>query len=605
MFEHEERDYIDWLLAQPVYQELIVGAPIYRAIDNEHILPLARNIYDQKGNYVGILSADVSLAYFDSFYSRIAKDNNSSVLLLADSGLAIVEFNDAARINQRSYINHPVVTEIRSKGVSEGSLLMGGQQDKLMHQMLTFKKFQNFPLIVIYSREQDKILRSWYQRSQSRLVQTSLIMLVLLLLCIWLYWHMLGLQLSQASLAQSELKFAAFFRHSPVPLAIIDLQTDRLSDANTSFLTQFNYSANQVLGKTPADLQLWCNPELRTVYLQKLKEFAYVDNFEAELRDARQQVLSCMISSRILSDFRQDSCIFSPINISDLRHAEHQVRQLNNQLESRIAERTESLQTALDQLTRMQKELIHSEKLAALGMMMAGIAHELNTPIGNCLTAATTVDDFSKNLQSELHTEKPRRSVLQQQAALIQQGSQIIAQNLQRSANLIQNFKQITEIEQASQYETFNLRELLTQHYTELFPATTQCELRVLISLDASMELSSYPLVVLQVIQQLVLNALQHGFEGRETGEIEIQASFLQADVCRIVVKDNGVGIAQELTGKVFDPFYTTKLGRGNSGLGLNLVHNLVNEVLRGKLDLQSQPGQGTEVGFTVHNFIG
>lgn len=93
VFENEERDYLVWLLAQPVYQELIVGAPIYRAIDNEHILPLARNIYDQQGRYIGILSADVSLTYFDSFYSRIAKDNDSSVLLLADSGVIPPENN--------------------------------------------------------------------------------------------------------------------------------------------------------------------------------------------------------------------------------------------------------------------------------------------------------------------------------------------------------------------------------------------------------------------------------------------------------------------------------------------------------------------------------
>ncbi len=603
VFENEERDYLVWLLAQPVYQELIVGAPIYRAIDNEHILPLARNIYDQQGRYIGILSADVSLTYFDSFYSRIAKDNDSSVLLLADSGLVIVEFNDVIKSGRRSYVNHPVISELRSKALSEGSLLVANYEEKTTQQILSYRKVQNFPLLVIFSRDQDKVLTSWYERSRNRLIQTSLIVCILVLLSVFLYQHMRGLQRSQDKLKQSELRFAAFFRHSPVPLAIINLQTDCLSDANASFLTQFHYSADQVIGKTPTDLQLWRDPELRPAYLRKLKQVNFVDNFEAVLFDANQQALTCLISSRILSEFSQDSCIFSPINITELRQAENQIRELNNQLESRIDERTQSLQTALDQLTRMQKELIHSEKLAALGLMMAGIAHELNTPIGNCLTSSSTVQDYAKELQRELGNQKPRRSVLTQHATLIQQGSEIICQNLMRSANLIQNFKQITEIEQASQTERFNLYDLITYHHKDLFPVTTQCQVSVINQVAAELSLNSYPLVVLQVLQQLILNALQHGFDGRIAGEIEINAHFIQRDECRIVVKDNGVGIAEEFLGKVFDPFYTTKLGRGNSGLGLNLVHNLVKEVLRGKLDLKSQAGYGTEFGFTVHDF--
>lgn len=514
-----------------------------------------------------------------------------------------MEFNDVIKSGRRSYVNHPVISELRSKALSEGSLLVANYEEKTTQQILSYRKVQNFPLLVIFSRDQDKVLTSWYERSRNRLIQTSLIVCILVLLSVFLYQHMRGLQRSQDKLKQSELRFAAFFRHSPVPLAIINLQTDCLSDANASFLTQFHYSADQVIGKTPTDLQLWRDPELRPAYLRKLKQVNFVDNFEAVLFDANQQALTCLISSRILSEFSQDSCIFSPINITELRQAENQIRELNNQLESRIDERTQSLQTALDQLTRMQKELIHSEKLAALGLMMAGIAHELNTPIGNCLTSSSTVQDYAKELQRELGNQKPRRSVLTQHATLIQQGSEIICQNLMRSANLIQNFKQITEIEQASQTERFNLCDLITYHHKDLFPVTTQCQVSVINEVAAELSLNSYPLVVLQVLQQLILNALQHGFDGRIAGEIEINAHFIQRDECRIVVKDNGVGIAEECLGKVFDPFYTTKLGRGNSGLGLNLVHNLVKEVLRGELDLKSQAGYGTEIGFTVHDF--
>lgn len=605
VFDHEERDYINWLLAQPIYPEILVGAPIYRAIDSERILPLARNIYDQRGEFLGILSVDVSLAYFDGFYSRIAKDNNSSVLLLADSGLIIVEYNGLKKQNRRSYINHPAVIDVRSKHIDEGSLTLQEFEGESVAKMLTYRKLRNFPLIIVFNREQDQVLAPWRERSQSRLTQTVLIVFVLLTLCFYLYRQMHRLQSSQISLKRSELKFAEFFRHSPVPLAIINLQTDKLSDANTSFLTQFKYEASQVLGKTPAELQLWFQPNLRSTYLQKLRHFKYVDNFEADLNDAQKKPITCLISSRILAEFDEHSCIFSPIDVSDLRYAETQVRQLNNQLELRIEERTRSLQDALDRLTSMQKELIHSEKLAALGMMMAGIAHELNTPIGNCLTTSSSVQAFSEDLSQELSAERPKRSLLLKHAELIQQGSQIISRNLLRSANLIQNFKQIAEIEHTGHYEKLNLRQLVEQTCVNIFADTGLPEVTFHNDIAAEIELNSYPVVITKVLQQLILNSINHGFESKDNGVIEINANYLGQNEWRICVKDNGCGIASDAINKVFDPFFTTKLGHGNSGLGLNLVYNLVKEILRGKLDLESQAGSGTMVCFTLIDLQG
>jgi signal transduction histidine kinase len=275
--------------------------------------------------------------------------------------------------------------------------------------------------------------------------------------------------------------------------------------------------------------------------------------------------------------------------VQERRLAEDEVRQLNLSLEERVLERSEALQHA-------QNELVQRETLASLGALVAGVSHELNTPIGNALMASDTAAAALQALQKQLASgQAMRRSDLTQQIAQARQGVALALGNLQRSAELVQEFKQVAVDRASLQRRCFNLRRV-TEEVVHLLHYSLKKghQYRVEIELPEEVQLDSYPGAFGQVMTNLVQNAVLHGFEGREQGRIRIR--LLEADTrrVRLQVSDDGRGIPPEHLQQVFKPFFTTKLGQGGSGLGLHLVYNIVSNVLGGRIELHSQPGQGT-----------
>jgi signal transduction histidine kinase len=287
-----------------------------------------------------------------------------------------------------------------------------------------------------------------------------------------------------------------------------------------------------------------------------------------------------------------------------MRQARDELHQLNATLEDRVDERTDELSRAnqellqtLETLQRAQDELLQSEKLAALGAMVAGIAHELNTPIGNSLMAATTLDDHSKQFADEVNTGGAvRRRSLEQFTQATQTASVILIRNLRRAAELITSFKQVAVDQTSSQRRNFRLDETIAEILVTLHPTLKKTPFCVTTNLAEGIWLDSYPGPLGQVVTNLINNALLHGFDGRHEGEISIAATATDNDGVAIVVADNGIGIPHDHLPRIFDPFFTTKLGRGGSGLGLNIVHSLVTKTLGGRIRVSSTVGVGTRV---------
>ena len=275
--------------------------------------------------------------------------------------------------------------------------------------------------------------------------------------------------------------------------------------------------------------------------------------------------------------------------VQERRLAEDEVRQLNQSLEQRVQERSEALQHA-------QNELVQQETLASLGALVAGVSHELNTPIGNALMAADTAAAALQALQKQLATGEPiRRSELTQQIGQARQGITLALGNLQRSAELVQEFKQVAVDRASLQRRSFDLRRV-TEEVVHLlhFSLKKGHQYQVEIALPDEVLLDSYPGAFGQVLTNLVQNAVLHGFEGRERGCVRITLLEAGTRWVRLQVSDDGRGIPTEHLQQVFKPFFTTKLGQGGSGLGLHLVYNIVSNVLGGRIELHSQPGQGT-----------
>ena len=280
--------------------------------------------------------------------------------------------------------------------------------------------------------------------------------------------------------------------------------------------------------------------------------------------------------------------------------AEAALLALNAGLEKRVASRTQelaqvnaNLQETLSHLELTRDELVRAEKLAALGSLVAGIAHELNTPIGNSLTVASTMQDhvaaFSRDFDRGL-----TRTRLASFVASTREGTEILMRCLQRAAELVTSFKQVAVDQTSLNRRSFNLSAMVTEILLTLGPSLrkTPHQVRSLVPADIVME--TYPGPLGQVLTNLINNALLHAFAERETGTLTISARLVGEDVVELTVCDDGVGIAEANLCRVFDPFFTTKLGQGGSGLGLNIVFNLVNKTLGGSIRIQSEQGVGT-----------
>lgn len=287
--------------------------------------------------------------------------------------------------------------------------------------------------------------------------------------------------------------------------------------------------------------------------------------------------------------------------ISERKRADEALHQLNLDLESRVAHRTQELAAsnaqlnqALDTLKRAQEELVRSEKLASLGSLVAGVAHELSTPVGNSLTVATTLADRTRVFADEAGNARLRRASLTDFVAQAQQASDLLVRNLLSASDLIGRFKRVAVDQTSAQRRHFDLAETLDEIVATLHPQIKKTHHRVELSVPEGTDMDSYPGPLGQVIVNLVNNAMVHGFEGVAAGIVRIAASAEAADRVRVTVADNGRGIPEEHHSRIFDPFFTTRLGQGGSGLGLHIVFNIVTRVLGGRISVASSPGEGT-----------
>jgi signal transduction histidine kinase len=282
--------------------------------------------------------------------------------------------------------------------------------------------------------------------------------------------------------------------------------------------------------------------------------------------------------------------------IQALESSQAKVEQLNTQLEQRVQERTQALRETLTTLEDTQQHLIQSEKLASLGALVAGVSHELNTPVGNALTVVTTLADKNRDFNALRIQGGLRQSDLEAYVASVHEAQLLTSRNLRKAADLIHSFKQVAIDQTSYQRRRFNLAAMVDEVLMTIQPMLRPAHVEMVTDIDAELMLNGFPGPLGQVITNLVANVLTHAFDDTSLlPRIRIVAHLSYGqDWLSLMVEDNGKGIAPEHVKKVFDPFFTTRLGKGGSGLGLHIVHNLITGMLGGKIVVESELDHGT-----------
>ena len=284
--------------------------------------------------------------------------------------------------------------------------------------------------------------------------------------------------------------------------------------------------------------------------------------------------------------------------LSQIEKADAEIRSGRAALAAEIEMKSKAnaeLEHALDILRRTQAQLVQSEKMASLGALVAGVAHEINTPVGIGVTAASTLQARAAQIRQKYEKDGLTRSELERFLTTANESGEIILNNLQRAADLIQSFKRVAVDQSSNERRLFNLRIYIGEVLQSLAPKLKTAGHVVTVDCPQGIELDSYPGVLAQILTNFISNSLLHAFGHGQKGHITISAS-LADDIVILRCADDGVGVPAEVLARIFDPFFTTKRGSGGTGLGLHIVFNLVTKTLGGTISADSAPGQGLAI---------
>ena len=377
-----------------------------------------------------------------------------------------------------------------------------------------------------------------------------------------------------------------------------------------------NRGMEEIMGYAPGELVGQPTAVLTNAAVGAADAFAALAagrRWQRELQLARKDgsVIWCLVSGKAVDSGNvAQGGVWVIQDISDRKSTEAALLDARDGLENSLGElarqkaNVESahsdLSTVLVTLKQAQTNLITSEKMASLGSLVAGIAHELNTPIGNSLLTATALDDMVAEFDRKYQGGGIKRSALEAHLADTKLACSIMTNSLRRAADLITSFKQVAVDQTSDQRRRFDLGDVIGDTLATFHAQLRRANCEAKVDCASALMIDSYPGGVGQVLSNLINNALLHAFEGRSNANMLITARTMPGEQILLVFSDDGVGMSPKILHQVFDPFFTTKMGQGGSGLGMNIVYNIVTGMLGGSIAIESSPGQGTSVTVTI-----
>lgn len=380
--------------------------------------------------------------------------------------------------------------------------------------------------------------------------------------------------------AESSLrKFEFIFKLTPLPMAIFERLSGRVMEVNQSFCELFGKKPQDWAGKTMAGAGLFGDGFEAARIWDDMVGNRGLHRREALMNGSTGEKLCCEMSASEM-DWGQSPCFaMCVVDLTVQRQAEAEVRALNSELEERARSRGE-------QLAKAREDLARQERLASLGALVAGVAHELNTPIGNGLTVSTALRAKTKALGELAAQGRMRKEDLSSYLNEAVECAELIERNMGAASDFVSSFKQVSVDQMSSKRRKFDLAKCARDNCAALYPSMRKAKISLVLDVEEGVELDSYPGALGQVLVNLINNAVIHAFDG-QGGRIEVGGARVDEYSVRIWVKDDGKGISDEDSKRVFDPFYSTRFGQGGSGLGLSIVYNLARDALGGQVELE------------------
>ncbi len=416
-------------------------------------------------------------------------------------------------------------------------------------------------------------------------------------------------KVAEKALQESEARFRSIFDHASLGIALVDKE-GRPVLSNQALQKFLGYSAEELLMMSFVDVTHPDDAYLDVKQYQALfNHEIYSYNMEKRYVHKNGHTLWAHLTVSIVLEEEGEHPTFSIGMVEDIRErkqAEEALHRSKEELEQRVIERTsdlqrsnQDLQHSLEELKAAQQQLVESEKMASLGGLVAGVAHEVNTPVGVGVTAASHLRGQVQTYYKKYHSNSLTRGDFEDFLNTADSSSEMILSNLKRAADLVRSFKQIAVDYTNEEQRPLRLKAYLQDILQSLHPRFKRTQHTVSIECEEDFVVLTYPGVLSQILTNLLVNSLEHGLRDIEQGIIHIE--IVQApSFWSLEYRDSGVGIPIEHQRKIFEPFFTTRRNEGGSGLGLHIVYNLITQTLKGQIHCTSEVHQGAQFNIEI-----
>lgn len=569
---------------------LYLGPPtVSRVHTDQWFFAMSSRIADAEGGFAGVAVVILDITYLIDAFDRLRQHDGEAAALIDLDGTVMARVpGPQGSIGVRI----PGIAAARGSLPEESTMIADSPFDRDPEpRVISQRRVSRYPLLVSASVPARDALRPWGAIAW----RGALTGVGATLLLAWLTWalarrtaaHAEALRLAHAhrTAQEAEHRLTQTLIDALPVMVFIKGPDGRYQRCNRWFLDFFRRSATEVAGLTLEDLAPGSDATEHSAQADArvLREGGWV-GFETEIVGPGGHRTMWFTNAALPGpDGKPVGIIGSAIDVTDRKAAETQARDAQQRAER-----------ALEDLKRAQQRMVQSEKLASLGGLVAGIAHEVNTPIGITLTGASHLAAETARLRRLFDDRRLTASDMEAYIASAEEACRLLVGNCQRAADLIQSFKQVAVDQTSGDRRIFLLKPYIDEVLLSLRPAIKKAPHAIVVDCPDTLELDGFPGALSQVLTNLLVNALVHAFEPGQHGTVTIAARLIDDATVDLQFADDGIGIPLENQTRVFEPFFSTRRSAGGSGLGLNIVYNIVTRTLRGSLRLDSIPGQGT-----------